>query len=556
MVRWYSPLQLADTGARVLLSLIVESWADKREIQASLPADPPHDRSTGDDIWIDFVADLGDGWNSTYTIASLLARPELSVADGSRSFSTKRGEVLVMGGDEVYPTSRIADYENRMLGPYRAALPWSDGSNHPDLFVIPGNHDWYDGLTNFMRIFCQKRWMAGWHTHQNRSYFAIKLPHRWWLWGIDIQLDHYIDDPQIRYFQELSRKEVRSGDRLILVTAEPSWIYASRKGPMLYRNFDYFERKVVRPSGAKLTVALTGDLHHYCRFKEVGGPRQFITAGGGGAFLHPTHHLPLRLGKELKPHPDSDVPDFERASCSPTRTESIWLVLRNLLMPLVNPEFAALVGLLPILLLWSLQSSLTLGPRRLIDVIAALSYADLAAAMTRSPGSLLLTSLIVLALVGFAKAARLKRWILGLTHGFAQVCVMLGSIWLAARIVSPIPFDGLLATLLLLAVLEVVGGTAAALLFGIYFAVANLTIGAHDNEAFSALRIADYKNFLRLHIDASGALTIYPIGVRRVVRRWRLQPDGKASDPWFASTLAEPWAQLIEPPVKIESPTR
>ena len=533
MVRWYSPLQLANTGARVLISLILESWSDKREIQAALPIDPPHDLSNRSDLWMDFVADLGDGWDSTYGIASLLARPELELHDGEQSFPTRRGNVLVMGGDLVYPTSRISDYENRMIGPYRTALPWTDGPDQPDLFVIPGNHDWYDGLTNFMRIFCQGRWVAGWRTHQSRSYFALQLTHRWWLWGIDIQLDHYIDDPQIRYFQDLGHQHVRAGDRLILVTAEPSWIYAKRKGPLLYRNFDYFERKVVRPSGAQLMVALTGDLHHYCRFQEVGGSRQLITAGGGGAFLHPTHNLPKRLGKELKPHPDSDVPEFERVSTSPTRAQSLRLLWRTLLMPLINPEFAALIGVVPILLLWSMQPALSGGRSTLADAIQRASLGDLARALADSPGSVVIAALIVLAMVGFAKARGLKKWVPGVAHGLAQVTVMLMAIWLAGRVSGLLALRGFLLTLLLLGLVAVLGGTAAALVFGVYFLGANRLLGMHDNEAFSALRIRDFKNFLRLHFDESGGLTIYPVGVERVV---------------------DPVPHLIEAPIRVAPP--
>lgn len=44
--------------------------------------------------------------------------------------------------------------------------------------------------------------------------------------------------------------------------------------------------------------------------------------------------------------------------------------------------------------------------------------------------------------------------------------------------------------------------------------------GRHDNEAFSALKIEDYKNFLRMHIDTNGNLTIYPIKIEKVPRKW------------------------------------
>jgi hypothetical protein len=40
--------------------------------------------------------------------------------------------------------------------------------------------------------------------------------------------------------------------------------------------------------------------------------------------------------------------------------------------------------------------------------------------------------------------------------------------------------------------------------------------GVHRNEAFSSLRIADYKGFLRLKIDPQGNVTVYPIVVEHV----------------------------------------
>src|SRR5256886_15596631 len=105
--RCYRRLLLANAGARVLISLILESWSDKREIQAALPIDPPHDLSNRSDLWMDFVADLGDGWDSTYGIASLLARPELELHDGEQSFPTPRANGVVVGGELVYPNSRV-----------------------------------------------------------------------------------------------------------------------------------------------------------------------------------------------------------------------------------------------------------------------------------------------------------------------------------------------------------------------------------------------------------------------------------------------------------------
>jgi hypothetical protein len=41
-------------------------------------------------------------------------------------------------------------------------------------------------------------WIGGWLLPQEASYFAIALPHGWWLFGLDLALDHDIDMCQTR----------------------------------------------------------------------------------------------------------------------------------------------------------------------------------------------------------------------------------------------------------------------------------------------------------------------------------------------------------------------
>ena len=65
------------------------------------------------------------------------------------------------------------------------------------------------------------------------------------------------------------------------------------------------------------------------------------------------------------------------------------------------------------------------------------------------------------------------------------------------------------------------GGPVGAFILGVYLFVSIRIFRRHGNEAFSSLRIADYKHWLRLRIDASGLLTIYAIALDRVPRRWR-----------------------------------
>lgn len=95
MVNWYDPKQLAFTGVKTVLSSVFGNFADRRELQAALDQEIQfYDYSDKEDLWLDFISDLGDGFNPTYTLAELLARESLTL--GGKSL--KRGEVLVMGG--------------------------------------------------------------------------------------------------------------------------------------------------------------------------------------------------------------------------------------------------------------------------------------------------------------------------------------------------------------------------------------------------------------------------------------------------------------------------
>ncbi|MDQ4096465.1 MAG: hypothetical protein M3144_01155, partial [Actinomycetota bacterium] len=121
MVCWLSPKGLADTGLRVLLSSIFGMYSDKREIQAALQEIEPFDYTQQHELWIDYISDLGDGFNPTYHMAHLLAAEKLELRGRhEEAFTTPAGQILVMGGDQVYPVASKEDYEDRLVGPYRA----------------------------------------------------------------------------------------------------------------------------------------------------------------------------------------------------------------------------------------------------------------------------------------------------------------------------------------------------------------------------------------------------------------------------------------------------
>jgi hypothetical protein len=320
MVGWFDPGQLIQTAVRVAISTVFGQFADRREALASAnpisdeALDPSFDfsqQASESGFWFDYVADTGDGWNPTFAIARLLAEEDL-VLTGTDA-PLPRGRVLIMGGDQVYPTATEEDYENRLKYPFEEAHhpagvtdpAWSE-KNRPDLFAVPGNHDWYDGLRTFSHIFCRRTIkspgeaevnrkgsiVGGRATYQTRSYFALKLPNGWWLWGTDSQLAGYIDQPQVDFFQFVAQHWMEPESRLILCTGSPDWEYVRPNCPNNFEAHSYLERlaPAVRGKNHRLCLVLSGDSHHYARFQEEG--LDYITCGGGGAFLHPTHHLP------------------------------------------------------------------------------------------------------------------------------------------------------------------------------------------------------------------------------------------------------------------------
>jgi hypothetical protein len=94
-----------------------------------------------EDLWIDFVADCGDGWNSTYAVASEVAKDSLLVTlPNKEEVEIKREKILVFGGDLIYPTPTGQGYDDRLLGPYIDAFG-TDKNAWPDVWALPGNHD-------------------------------------------------------------------------------------------------------------------------------------------------------------------------------------------------------------------------------------------------------------------------------------------------------------------------------------------------------------------------------------------------------------------------------
>jgi len=583
MVNWFDVGQLVRTAFRVVFSKIIGEQSDKRIIQALASTrkeyfDYTHfHNAIGDkvisetdnsrrEIWIDYISDTGDGWNPTYAVAYYASSPELELKYNDKTFETKRGDILIFGGDEVYPTPSKQNYKLRLIEPYETAFGDDDPSRKPHVFAIPGNHDWYDGLAAFSRIFYSDldRTFAGWLTRQRRSYFALKLPGNWWLLGSDGQLQSDIDTPQIEYFRKIADKYMKEGDRVILCIAQPNWIFTAK-----YKKFDeqydesdllYLQKEILSKKNVEVKVFLAGDLHHYRRHEETKSvdPEakvQKITAGGGGAFLHPTHDTDVNniseeygMGKKTRRH-------FALKSSYPDIKTSKNLTFGNLLFLFQNPGFGIVTAILYLLTAWMVSTTIDLSafetPKGILSTISKAGTLTLYAFIHNPFVAIWLVLILIIFIVFTDTHSKIYKYGGGFLHYWAHIAAIF-YISLGAAIFANYIFRGdeTLAFLLAMLLIFVMGWIVGSTIMGIYLFVSQYFFGRHNEESFSALKIQDYKSFLRMHISTDGTLTIFPIKIEKCPSKWRNRHN-KEKDKIKSFIVPEDGstAELIELPI-------
>lgn len=508
MTGWFDPKVLARTASMLWTANVFGRHSDKRLIEAlgSQPQGAFDYSGAQGDFWIDYVADIGDGWNPTYAVARGIAEPELH--------GTHPGQVLVMGGDQVYPYPSRAAYERRTVSPYREAFVAR--VQRPDVFAIPGNHDWLDSLIAFSRLYCRpKPGFAGCPTRQTRSYFALALPQDWWLLGVDLQLGAEFDEAQLLYFEQIAAR-MGTGTRVILCVPEPQWIYEKLyPGYEAYsvRTLDYFCKEVIRHP---VPLTITGDLHHYRRHTSPAGEHKVI-AGGGGAFLHPTHQPDVSVLQD----------DFTEQTCYPEKRISSRIAWRNLLFPFINRKACGMVGLVYALSAWFASSRLEAADL----VTLGQAFQSALGVALRDPVCGLWLMLVVSGIVFFTDThSRWYRMLGGATHATLHLSASLVIAWLAARFTTEVlglRYGAPLQLAIAGPLAFVGGGFVGGWLIGLYLLVSINLFGRHNTEAFSSLRAQDYKQWLRLRIDAAGNLTVWSFAIDRVPKRWRADATGK-----------------------------
>jgi hypothetical protein len=520
MVNWYNPKQLIVTGIKTLLSTIFGLYSDFRLIEA-------------------------------------YGRSSAHYEDYSKAIKQdEKGN---------YVTDNRKGYEKRLVTPYYFAMRYSEHP-HPQVFAIPGNHDWYDGLVAFTRLFCSRKWFNGWQAPQQKSYFAIKLPHHWWLIGTDVQLNSDIDGPQVQYFESIA-EQMQEGDRVILCNAEPYWVSSSKYGeydPTYNENNLFFLEKLLNK---RIQVFIAGDQHHYRRFEHVpkdpnGNPDhsrkvEKITAGGGGAFLHPTHDFHEQCIREHFSERIYEKEErlFERMKDFPNEQESRRLCRGNLLFLPKNKTFGVVTSILYLFLAFAVFDVDT-AP------FQAVSFGEsLVMTLSRTAHPIRAMFWISIIVGGFwlftDTHSRRYKWIAGCLHGLSHVAAAL-LIGCAVMYLfrSNLDLDWGIGVLTLSILSIAIGGwVVGSSLMGLYLYVSLNIFGRHSNEAFSSLKIEDWKNFLRIHIDKEGNLTIYPIGLERIVTRWKAAPlteTGPLLVPDFNDMeLRKEVPKLIESPIII-----
>lgn len=561
-VKWLSVRQLVRTGLEVALAGIFARFADKREAMAVLPPQfyaltpdsLPADKNAVD---VHYAADTGDGFDATLAVARLLEEcPACTPNEERRGQTLPHADLLVLGGDEVYPVANAAEYLQRLTGVFRAARY----AEHPDagskplttarppVVALPGNHDWYDGLTAFRRVFCES-WvrvdgdvdadhltrvgsyesvaascrrdsLGSWATVQNRSYFAVRVHPKWWLWGLDSQLDAPIDAAQLAYFQ-LAEKLLADDQGLIVCTATPCWMEADeadeqpiafdRETPLV--TLTAFLRRTLGSVGdPRLRLILTGDKHHYARYAAstpiapntaptdqkpitdpargggvdlVAGP-ELVTCGGGGAFTMSTHHLKKTLAVPWEPTPPDPsrarrLTNYRLAGTYPNAEQSRAMRSKTWKLAFLNgPIFPFLVGLLLTAAFFQrAYSPKGLDPQDVATgLILAVIFVGYAATGIRGRTNL----------SGWGRLLRASA--AGLIHGAAQFAVVAGVLWIFQRAGDPPP-------LLLMPFAWPLLTCTGMLVFSAYLILCERA-GYHQLEAFASFRSEQHKCILHL----------------------------------------------------------
>lgn len=588
------------------MAKLMKGYSDRRVTQAALcplvecwqPEDGTPEPAADEPYWFDWVADIGDGFDATFAVAWALAEPKLDL--GPDATDLRRGDLLVLGGDQVYPTPSEKEYLDRTLRPY-ALAEHAERDRDLRVLAIPGNHDWFDGLEAFTEMFETGHHLGARTAEQRHSYFARRLPRGWWILGADTALDGQLDFAQMEFFADVVAPQIGPDDNVILCFHAPVWVFAAKKGDQEIQAVLRFFRERVCTAG-QLRLCLAGDLHHYSRYvDEAAEPDdqvQYVTAGGGGAYLLSTHDLwkywprldltgafrrtrhrfPLLSG-ERSTAVDQAPEGADRAKLECTYPDErtsrrlsvqvLWRMFSNWPMGLclaVTYFLATLVEGHSLRAAAAYQSGFGEVLARIVPLCpltdpacrasirgqdVAYGAAEFGLTLARSPGPWIILAILVAACwsLPIPKRLRYAGPALRLGHAVAHAGAffLVQGIYLFVTRQLDSATGGPLWTFGFLVWNSIGGYVAGLAVCAVYLLVASW-FGAHHNELYCAMRLATHKNFLRLRIDPDGGLTVYPVKVESPPRvRW----TGSHRLDLAALKSYRTQTELIEPPIRI-----
>ncbi len=522
------PEQLVSHAARVLAPR--GGWSSNAPAGKKTPASLVE--ALGRPLWIDFVADTGDDRDVSARVGAMLSGTyDADDGHGGRML-LPRGDMLIFGGDIAYPVATADEIYKRVILPWNEELRRAGASTKRRVLLgAPGNHDWYDGLDGFGRLFRRRldepfraddrdtmpklgkrlRDRAG-----RKVGLVARAAHLDEVGALPGLALHFVRS--VRAF--FGGRSIKRRRRLVLRGYEPLqeasyfamplapgldlWGADRQLGRIDFRQRTYFtKRRQQEPNKAVLYIAgdpamayglrndpgarmlaacrlslerdkvffLAGDFHHYER--RAVGKSMHVIAGGGGAFLH---------GTRVSPYPEPAGPPAA-----------------------VYPDAAASRAL-------GVQVPLKLMIGRagyLVHVALAL-VASLVTTMAQHGTSALVATTVLLSLA-----------LVPLMYGVAHQ----GHGPRSTRFLFAIPFAvllGMLPALLVLlaphasfyvtdAAVIIVYAFAGAFVFGVYL-TALLLLGLEHQQAFTVLGHPGFKHFVRLCVHPDGKIEGWTIG--------------------------------------------
>jgi Calcineurin-like phosphoesterase len=252
------------------------------------------------------LGDTGEGDAPQYAVVPGF----LKMSEGTR--------FAVIASDVIYPTGSVNEYGTKFFRPYK--------DYDAPIYAVPGNHDWYDGLGGFMRVFCgapelpretrprllsrawwrrlfwknpdvpDERLLAEAQSLRSRPEQKISQPGPYWamdagpirIVGIDTGILGGIDREQGEWLRRVSQGPKPK----ILITGKPLYVDgAHHPGPI---EGGGTVDEIVQDPACNYVAAIGGDIHNYQHYPVKVGDRtiQYIVSGGGGAFMHATHTIP------------------------------------------------------------------------------------------------------------------------------------------------------------------------------------------------------------------------------------------------------------------------